>query len=656
MLPMGIGVPFPHAQVRAAMLVLAAACASVNAWASVVDLQSSSGGRNSVALSFAGYALLALLVAVLLLLVIGVARDLIRGVRDEQVRIVDGGRGEPLFTLLPSSQAAIDARVASAMAGGLVQRRGHKAHPRAVEVAVVDEPGNHPAPHPSSSIGDRQGPGGTAADAAVHVHVNPLRALVLENADEAAGPSAAPPSYSAQSVGSTGARVADEVRFALRPLGVRELQSPERRPWGRSRTRGQQQRPQAESAKPPPPLPPAVAALAAALDDPSSASSANIAAACAQFTSLPPDQARRVAQALLPRLAALTQRLEDEAGDHESDGTASRAQAWALMAALSDAADTETIAVLPSWDAPGQVTRALRRGAADFGAGADAATALNSALWLLGNLAADSRAVAPFLAAGGAAALVAVLSRLTLAPGGEADVHALLAAVTLARQPDGAAALLDAGGVPALVRLCSSSGGVATREPACIAIALLLSFAAAAPPAEDGGCGSSASAASLVCADLVGCGAARVLTTTLNAALAHARKCPAGADDWSAVSHAANALRSTIDIACAAERAVRRHEMYPDAQPSAAPAAPVHALLREALNEAAQWAFPDAMQALLVPGPRDSPDGDGSVGTDISSATAAGQPGHCPRRLGISDLLSYVTVQVPSPARGRPPS
>ena len=94
--------------VRAALLVLCAACAAVNAWASAVDARGGSGlAAGGPGLSAAAYLILVLFCVTILLLVAGVGRAMLLALKREQVRLQVALRGlsETLECLLASALA-----------------------------------------------------------------------------------------------------------------------------------------------------------------------------------------------------------------------------------------------------------------------------------------------------------------------------------------------------------------------------------------------------------------------------------------------------------------------------------------------------------------------------------------------------------------------
>lgn len=242
----------------------------------------------------------------------------------------------------------------------------------------------------------------------------------------------------------------------------------------------------------PPLLEPSVASTSAILAD-MAASDADVVAACDGIASslqgLSAAEARGTSALLLPGLSA---RFEAAlSGGAAFDSTAVEALCRA-MAALSDHADAALISRLAKGSALAHLAALLRQ-CVSSSLDQHTPPVLSPALWLLGNLAADRRAVTTFVAASGAELLVSFLS----ASRADLRLHICVAVASLAARADAALALLRAGVIPALACCLSeeesdetyptsvvlssdpSSGAcIADAEAACRALASVLQHCA----------------------------------------------------------------------------------------------------------------------------------------------------------------------------------
>lgn len=169
-------------------------------------------------------------------------------------------------------------------------------------------------------------------------------------------------------------------------------------------------------------------------------------------------------------------------------------------------------------------------------------------LWLLGNITSDAGAAAEFIAADGAAALIATLWHLAPTPEDDALLLALVALAALAQH--GADSLAAAGAASAVIECMSvatRAGATAVAEAACVALSQLLAAASAA--------------SGLLCDDLAACGAAIILTAVLAGSerdVSDQRdrvSRDVGTGDLSLASHAAQALLAVLLLAQARGRA-----------------------------------------------------------------------------------------------------
>ena len=96
------------ATARAALLVLAAACAAVVAWARALDLRLLSGPRAAASLTVGSYCTAVLFCVVITVLVGGVALTMLRGLRDEKAT----GSGSPNTRSMLASPVPVPVRYA----------------------------------------------------------------------------------------------------------------------------------------------------------------------------------------------------------------------------------------------------------------------------------------------------------------------------------------------------------------------------------------------------------------------------------------------------------------------------------------------------------------------------------------------------------------
>lgn len=491
--------PFAPAQawkgpVRAALLVLAAACAAVVAWAGALDLGLAKGAQATSALTAGAYVLVALFAVVLAALISGVAAAMLRGVREENERIRATARALAALQIARSARAAVTVRDASS-------------------------PGGLP-------------PAGVAPQSIVIDCRQGLEAAPVESTTTTAASSTVP------------GHMAD-VAFAVNPIrrGGRGVS-------GRRRLREERRAALLAGH-------PSLAAAASALMQPgATVSGADVHAACEGVVKslgrLSADEACRASEVLLPGLSAYLDAAmcsAKEGGD--ADSTRTLAAVCQAMAALSDHADALTLARLGRSGAPQRLVELLRRAVHSPELKSD--SVVSHALWLLGNLAADEGAATAFSVAGGAGVLVA---HFDISSARDSVLHLCVAVASVSAHAAAAGSLLGAGALRPLARRLFLSqgamivpgdsgvvGSVADAEAASLALANVLR-------ACETPCGSSPVDAERACLELCESDAVAGCAAVLrrHAELLSSRRV-VDASEAHLTQHAADALLSLVRLA-----------------------------------------------------------------------------------------------------------